>query len=502
MKRAFNFIYLILCVLSTFVFLSSCNDDDEFSTSTSDQLTFEADTIRFDTVITTVGSSTKRFKVFNNNDKAIRMSSVRLASGGESGFRINVDGHSGNNLTDIEILRKDSIFIFAEVTLNVQNADEPVYVSDDLIFTLENGNSQKIVLEAYGQDAIMLHAPVIEEDTEWNETKPFIIYDSLIVKNGATLTIAEGTTLCFHQGAYMGVYGSVQSNGSLEEPVVFRGDRTDRIFSYLPYDRMDAQWEGILLYPESKNNIFNYVDIHGGNYGIDCPLSTADDYKFLIQNTVIHNVARNGLRSYYALGQVINSQISNAGENCVNLIGGHYLFVHTTISQFYPWNADHGAALHFTNVLNDTIYPIEQAKFSNCLITGGTTDEIVGNRLENSDAAFNVSFDNCLVNIKMDDNAPEEIKQMFVTSVNETGNTKDWSKNTDGSYSDDIIWGMKNFRLIDNEVFAYDFHLDEKSRARGIGNSDYANYCPVDLSGVPRPSSKPDAGCFQFVSLP
>ncbi len=490
----------ILVVCSSFI-LVSCNDDDEFSTNANDKLTFEADTIRFDTVITTIGSSTKRFKVFNNNDKGIRMTSIRLASGGNSGFRVNVDGHSGNQLNDIEILRKDSIFIFAEITLNVQGEDKPVYISDDLLFTLENGVTQKIVLEAYGQDAIILHSPVINSDTEWDSKKPYIIYDSLIVSKDNTLSIAEGTTICFHQGAYLGVYGTIQCHGSQTDPITLRGDRTDRIFDYLPYDRMDAQWEGVLLYPDSKNNIFNFVDIHGGNYGIDCPVSSADDYKFFIQNSVIHNVSKNGLRAYYCLGQVLNSQISNAGENCVSLIGGYYQFVHTTIAQFYPWNADHGTALYFTNVLNDTIYPIEQAKFNNCLITGGTTDEIVGNRLETGDAAFNVSFENCLVNIKIEDDAPDDIKKMFTTSVNETGNTKDWAKNSDGSYSDDIIWGKKNFKLIDNEVFAYDFRLNEKSRARGIGNGNYVEYCPFDLNGVPRPSSQPDAGCYQFIAI-
>ena len=501
MERLLKNIYILIIFIFSSLIIVSCDDDDKFSTNSSDRLTFEEDTIRFDTLITTISSSTKRFKVFNNNDRGLRLTSVRLASGGNSGFRINVDGHSGDNLTDIEILRKDSIFVFAEVTLDVQGKDNPVFVTDDLLFTLESGVTQKIVLEAFGQDAIILHAPIISSDTEWNEKKPYVIFDSLIIQKDNTLSIAEGTTLCFHQGAYVGVHGSIICNGTQDSPVVLRGDRTDRIFSYLPYDRMDAQWEGIILYPESKNNIFNYVDIHGGNYGIDCPVSIADDFKFDIQNSIIHNVAKNGLRSYYCVGQVLNSQISNAGENCVSLIGGYYQFIHTTIAQFYPWNSDHGTALYLTNVLNDTIYPIEQATFANCLITGGTTDEIVGNRLENGEAAFNVLFDNCLVNIKIDDTAPDEIKKMFATSVNETGNTKDWKRNTDGSYADDIIWGKKNFKIIDNDIFAYDFSLDERSKARNIGSGKYVEFCTIDLHGTPRPSDKPDVGCYQFIKM-
>ena len=222
-------IYLtaILTFLTSFA-LFSCSDKDEFSASSSERLTFESDTISFDTLFTTIGSSTKRFKVFNNNSKGIRISSVELTSGGESGFRVNVDGHSGSRINDIEILKKDSIFIFAEITPKVQNSNIPVYIKDELLFNLESGQTQKIILEAYGQDAIFLHAPIIESDTAWTNEKPYIIYDSLIVRNDATLTIPSGTTICFHSGAYVGVYGQLICNGTTDEPIIFRGDRTDR----------------------------------------------------------------------------------------------------------------------------------------------------------------------------------------------------------------------------------------------------------------------------------
>ena len=499
MEKYSRILYLIIISLFVVLGMGSCSDNDEFTTNNGDQLTFEYDTVSFDTVFTTIGSSTKRFKVFNKNDKGIRITSVKLANGEKSGFRINVDGHSGPELNNIELLKKDSLFVFAEVTLPFQNSKELVYLKDELVFYLESGVSQKIVLEAYGQDAVILHAPIIETDTTLSNEKPYIIYDSLIVKNNSTLTIPEGTTICFHKGAYLGVYGQVVCNGSLDKIITFRSDRTDRIFSYLPYDRMDAQWDGIILYPESKNNIFDYVDIHGGNYGIHCPLSTSDDYKFYIQNSIIHNISGDGLKSYYCLGQVLNSQISNAGKNCVSLIGGSYNFVHTTIAQFYPWSGDFESALYFTNVENDTIYPLEQAYFYNCLITGRSTDEIVGNRIENNDAAFNVLFDKCLVNIKMNGNEPDNIKKMFETSINETGDTRNWPKNTDGSYSDEIVWGKKNFKLIDDDNFLYDFELSAQSKAIGICDGKYNNYCPKDLNGIERPSEKTDAGCYQYI---
>ena len=500
MKNPLNlFLLMISAILSVSIFIS-CSDKDEFTTSSSDTLTFESDTVSFDTIFTTIGSSTKRFKVFNNNSKGIRISTVQLASGGESGFRVNVDGHTGPTLNDIEILKKDSIFIFAEVTLKSQDSNTPTYVKDELLFTLESGITQKVILEAYGQDAIFLHSPVIDSDTTLSNEKPYIIYDSLIVNQGAVLTIPSGTTVCFHSGAYMGVYGQLICNGSIDAPITFRGDRTDRILSYLPYDRTDGMWGGIILYPESKNNLFDNVDIHSGSYGIYCPVSTSDEFKYYIQNSVIHNVSGDGLRSYYCQGQVLNSQISNSGDNCVSLIGGAYNFVHTTLAQFYPWDGDHGTALYISNMENDTIYPVEQVNFYNCLVTGRSTDEIVGNRIEKDDAKFNVLFDHCLVNMKLNGSEGDDIKKMFETSLNETGDIRNWQKNGDGTYSDDIIWGKKNFKLIDDENFIYNFELSEKSRSRGIGKGEYIKYCPIDRNGVERPAESPDAGCYQYTT--
>lgn len=492
---------LLLFVVSASCLLSSCSDDDNFTTNAGARLSFEMDTVRFDTVITTVGSSTKRFKVYNNNNDGLRITSVSLESGGSSGFRVNVDGHSGSVLTDLEILKKDSIFIFAEVTLPEVGSDVPTLVRDKLLFTLESGVTQQIVLEALGQDAVFLRAPKISSDTTWKgSSKPYIIYDSLIVDKDVTFTIEEGASLYFHSGAYVGVYGQIVCNGSLEHPIIFRGDRTDKLFPYLPYDRTDSQWGGIILYPESSNNLFDNVDIHGGSYGIDCPLSTTSDYKFFVQNSVIHNVLGYGLRCYYCLGQVLNSEITNCGEDCVHLTGGAYNFVHTTIAQFYPWRASHGVALYFSNIEDETGYPLEQANFYNCLITGSSLDEIIGNRVEKEDVAFNAMFDGCLINIKMTGNESESIKNMFTGSLNETADSKNWKKDENGEYDENIIWGRKNFLKIGEGVYIYDFGLSEKSRARGIGKNEYAVYCPIDRRGVTRPSEKPDAGCYQYVA--
>ena len=165
----------------------------------------------------------------------------------------------------------------------------------------------------------------------------------------------------------------------------------------------------------------------------------------------------------------------------------------------FPLSMENGTALYFTNVLNDTIYPLEGANFYNCLITGNTTDEIVGNRIENSDASFNVLFSHSLINIKLSEDEKVSLASMFVDCLNETDGSKNWSKNSDGAYDENIIWGKKNFLLIDHHDCIYDFGLSEGSKARGIGDGKYVEYCPIDLKGVSRPTLNPDAGCYQYV---
>lgn len=479
--------YLWTALLCAVFSIASCMNDDEFTTDAGALLTFEADTVKFDTVFTTIGSSTKRFKVFNTNKKGVRCQSVALESGGANGFRINVDGHSGALLTDIEIPGKDSIFIFAEVTLNPQSSDTPVLVRDKILFTLENGRQQQLVLQAYGQDIIVLRAEEVTADRILTGVRPYLIYDSLVVKEGATLTIDAGTTLCFHDKAYLGVHGTVVSNGTQEKPVIFRGDRIDRMFTNLPYDFMDAQWGGVTLHPESTNNLFTHTDIHSGTYGIACQPSTTTEKKLTLESCIIHNVSGHGLMLHSCIVEARNSQITNAGGDCIHIVGGNHDFVHCTIAQFQLWHSGSGTALSITNTEDKKDYPLDAANFYNCLITGWSNDEIIIVKSKQEDVALNYFFKNSLINIKMTGSESDEVKARFVDCFNES-NLK----------GEDVVKGEKNFQ--ERATYQFNFNLSEQSNARGIGSNEYVTLCPIDLNGVERPTEKPDAGCFQFRS--
>ena len=53
--------------------LVACDDAQSFTTSRGAVLAFSTDTVRFDTVISTVGSSTRQLMVYNRNGDGLRL---------------------------------------------------------------------------------------------------------------------------------------------------------------------------------------------------------------------------------------------------------------------------------------------------------------------------------------------------------------------------------------------------------------------------------------------
>ena len=473
------FCYIILCVFWTF---ASCEDDVSFSIGESSNVVFSTDTLQFDTVFSNVATSYQRFKVYNESKNSIRISQIRLASNGESGFQINVDGTSGTIFSDVEIYDKDSIFLFVKMMPKEQGCETPVEIKDSLVFSFVNGVERYIHLRASVQDAVVLKSLVVDDLYILNNAKPYIIYDSLVVASNGTLSIEGGAKLFFQEKAGLNVYGRILCKGEQGDPVVFRGSRTDKILPYLPYDRLDGQWGGIRIFPESFENEFHNVDIHGGRYGVSCDLSGIDANKLYMTNSSIHNVASDALCMNYCAGTFINCEFSNAKGNCVTLIGGHTQFLHCTMAQFYPWDASRGSALYFCNVKNDTIYPLENADFINCIVTGYGDDEVYGSRLENNDATFNCRFINCVLNTDVED---ESTKNYFVNCI--------------GENEENRAFKSSNFKCVDSENYIYDFRLDSLSIARNIGDGSYIEYAPYDKDGLSRPALCPDAGCYQYV---
>ena len=105
------FITFLFCF--ALISISSCRKD--FSTIPSfGKLEFSKDTVFLDTVFTNIGSATYNLKVYNRGNKAITIPKISLENGTSSNYRLNVDGIPGKEFFNIDILAKDSIFIFVE----------------------------------------------------------------------------------------------------------------------------------------------------------------------------------------------------------------------------------------------------------------------------------------------------------------------------------------------------------------------------------------------------
>ena len=196
--------YLIALCMAT----SACTDFDDFSADTSLRLSFSQDTLFMDTVLTGIPTSTQQIMVYNPNDEALLISSITLADGENTGFRINVDGMSGRQFDNIRIARHDSMYLFVEATLPTQGTPVPTAIRDSIVFLL-NGNTQDLKLLAYAQDALSLRGHVVAHDTLMQPDRPVLVYDSLTVAAGARLTLGAGTRLYFHDQAVLHIHGYV-----------------------------------------------------------------------------------------------------------------------------------------------------------------------------------------------------------------------------------------------------------------------------------------------------
>ena len=98
-----------------------------------------------------------------------------MGGGSDSPFRINLDGESGIQFSNMEIRDDDSIYCFISATLDKQQSREPIPVTDSLVFILESGITQKVQLLAYGQDIIILRGDSITIDRILTSEYPYYI---------------------------------------------------------------------------------------------------------------------------------------------------------------------------------------------------------------------------------------------------------------------------------------------------------------------------------------
>lgn len=470
--------------------VAGCMKDDDYTTSVTDTLSFSKDTVRFDTIISGEPTRTYNFTVYNKANKAIRISQVALAKGVNSPFKVNVDGVSldGGSASDFEIAKKDSMIVYLMANVPTVDSDQPTYYEDDLYFTTEAGVQQKVVLNASGQDVVTLTAKRIKTDATLSANRPYRIMDSLVVEPGVTLTLEAGTTLLFHQNASLIVYGRLKIVGTVNRPVTLRGDRMDYMFEHQPYNRTPGLWGGVVIKSDSYDNYIDNADIHSGKFGVRVDSSDVSKLKLTIENSAIHTVTGHALDIRMSQVKIGNSQLTNAGGDCVHLRGGDASFIHCTIGRFYVFSGGSGHALNFANVDGNVRLPISRLYFANSIITGYQDDEIMGSEGENDDE-FNYLFTHCLLNTPTPNS--DDVDAHFISCL--------WDqKPTTTSVNPEIKLRDKNFTPAFNlDYLLFAFELDKQSQAIGTADAviTQANY-PKDKLGNLR-GAQPDMGCFQ-----
>ena len=467
-----------------FIFSSSCRKDQILNDSSA-KLAFSSDTVIFDTVFTTVGSITKQLKIYNHYNKTLKISSITLGGGSTSNFTINVNGKPGASASNIEIGPKDSLYIFVRVTVDPNNKNTPLLITDSLTF-ITNSNTQKIQLAAYGQDAHFIVANQslsglnykivagAKQNITWTNDKPYVVYGFAVIDSTGTLNIGPGVKIYFHSNSGMWVYkgGHINVNGQKDSVVTFQGDRLESWYQDSP-----GQWDRIWLNEGTDNNVFNYAVIKNGFIGIQAEIlnTSMGVDKLVLKNTIIQNMSAFGIFTKGYNITASNSIISNCGSATAYLsVGGDYDFRQCTMANYWKYGARTNPTLVIANYYKDNanniIYQgdMKNAYFGNCIIWGNNDEEILPDNLAGT--AFNYQFYHCLLKTKLDTTHPN-----FLNCIR---NSDPLFKNTD----------------------KYDFHLTTGSPAINKGDITLDTYIRTDLDGIARlPGVSPDLGVYQFV---
>ncbi len=480
------------CLFIVFVWLSvsfmSCKKDKTI-TDSSAKIAFSQDSVLFDTVFTTIGSATRNIRVINRNNQKIKISSVRLEQGNNSSFFLNVDGVKGKEVSDVEILAKDSIYIFIQVNVNPTNQNSPLVIQDKLIFEV-NGNQQTVALEAWGQDAYyhfpdkaiqyktgFLSYSTVSAGTNttvtWNNDKPHVVYGWLVVDSTQKLVINQGVKVFFHKGAGLWVYryGTLQVNGTYGNEVVFQGDRREAEYSDAP-----GQWDRIWINEGHTDNYINYAIVKNSYIGIqtEALLTVNAPMHLTLTNTIVKNCSKWGLYSvaYHIWGA--NNIIVNCKEYCAALtLGGNYTFLHTTFANYFNKEGGRGGqpCVHIDNYYNSTALNLDSAYFGNCIIDGSQGNELELDLKSGTGITTNYKFNSCLLKTAA-----------FTGTATSTNN---------------VFNQAASFTSVSN----YDLRLNANSKARGIGDANVITINPAvlntDIKTMPRTGAI-DAGAHQY----
>lgn len=468
----------ILLIMGLLLFVpwttTSCVNEEEWLTEEV-TLTFSTDTVWFDTVFTTIGTTTQQLKIYNPTDQPLRISSVTLRQGRLSRFRLNVDGDTSMVAKNLELGANDSIFLFVQANINPNSLTEPFLVEDE-IDIMCNGKLQSIPLIAYGRNAVYHMAKpghwtsVIDCDN-WDHSLPHVIIGYAAVDSLCTLHLTAGDRIYFAPDAILYIYngGTLDARGTPEQPVLFTSMRHDGW-----YDTLPGQWDYIWLSTGSRNNVMDWTIVENGSWGVVADTNVNSNPTLTITNSRIRNHSINGLMGQGSYIEGDNLLVTNCGSATLTLqYGGRYRFRNSTFADYWPYSANRrknpSVILNNYYFYNDIEYPrpLKLVEFDNCIICGNYNyhSDTTGEILLHIDPTVecNLRFNNCLVRSSLVD-----------------------------AYAHDCL-------LNQNPVFdtakGMQYHPGAGSPCIGAGNASYVSL-PYDLDNQPR-MTPPCIGAFE-----
>ncbi len=435
-------------------------------------LMFSTDTVHFDTIFSSIGSITRQFKVFNPLKQDINISTIYLAGGKSSDFRLNINGIQSHQVNNIALREKDSMYIFVEVTID---PDRNEMLEKDSIVFITNNKIQDIKLIAYGQDVYLIDHYELRNDSLMPADKPFLIRHSFTVDTGIVMQLDSGAKFYFNRNAQLNIEGTLHSSGAPGNPVIFTGSRLDE-----DYENIPGQWGGVYFTNSSKDNQLQYTEIRNGVLGLrigdyEHPDNDTANPKIHLHNCMIKNMTYAGISACNAKITSANLVVANCGTYAVHLWnGGAYTFYHTTIANYYQFSLRNEPSVLITNKVpfgNQHISDDMKVLFYNSIVHGYNQSEIEIGETDESRALYYV-FDHCLLK------ANEDKLDLDNTA----------------HFIDPIINENPDFVSVEDQ----DFQLDSISIAIDKGDYQSAQQYPADyLKNNRLLDGEPDLGAYE-----
>jgi hypothetical protein len=514
--------YIGLLLVIFIASLTSCRNDFDFETSTGG-LEFSKDTVYLDTVFTNIGSSTYTLKVYNRSDKNISIPSIRLNKGQNSKYRLMVDGMPGKEFSNIEMLAKDSMFVFIEVTEDVANVNPSDFLYTDFIEFGTGANFQKVELVTLIQDAYFIYPsrtpngnggfnyeeinlgdnenpipirasilnandPINGNEFIWNASKPYVIYGYAVVPPTETLTVVAGARIHFHadsgiivaNDASLVVNGEPSETDALENEVIFEGDRLEPDFSEVP-----GQWGTIWLTNGSHSNILNNLTIKNAVIGLYVNGNDGtNSVNATLNNVQIYNCSNIGLYATTGFVDGKNVVINNCGQaSFQGSFGGSYEFTHCTFANYWPAPNQTCVALS-NDSINNISTPLIKANFNNCIIYGSSN---LGISHKNEGGTFNFKYTNCLIK--------------FIDNTNQFVNVDEYDFTNSSIFVNCIIASNSTQNKPDfKNPSKNQLIIGSESAAKGSANTSFSTF--KDILDKDRPElglSTTDIGAYNFI---